>query len=106
VGLLGDLDRCVACGGAVGGARGDAYFSSTEGGLLCGGCEAALTEKYRLDAAAMAGLAALAAAQAGKKVPLPDRQADGVNRMLIYHVQQQLGKPLKTARYALPGGKG
>jgi len=105
-GLLGELDRCVSCGGPVGSAdaRGaaDVYFSSSEGGLVCGGCEPALAEKYRLDGAALAGLAALEAAQAGKKVALPDKQAHGVNRMLVYHVQQQLGRPLKTARYAVP----
>jgi len=106
VGLLGELDRCVACGGSVThpGGRGpsDAYFSSREGGLVCGGCEAALPEKYRLDGATLAGLAALAAARAGKKVSLPDKQAHGVNRMLAYHAAQQLGKPLKTARHAIP----
>jgi len=106
-GLLGALDCCVLCGRAVTApeARGDqgVYFSSTEGGLICGGCEtAALAEKYRLDGATLAGLAVLAAAQAGRKVSLPDRQAHGVNRLLAYHAAQQLGKPLKTARYAIP----
>jgi len=59
-------------------------------------------EKYRLDGATLAGLAALAAARAGKKVSLPDKQANGVNRMLAYHAAHQLGKPLKTARHAIP----
>jgi hypothetical protein len=43
-------------------------------------------------------LAALTAAQAGRTVPLPDKQAHGVNRMLAYNAQQQLGKPLKMAK--------
>jgi DNA repair protein RecO (recombination protein O) len=107
VGLLGDLSRCVACGGPLTRGRGrgsaDVYFSSGEGGLVCGGCEAALSEKFRLDGAALAGVAALAAAEAGKKVALPDKQAHGVNRMLAYHATQQLGKALKAAKYAIPG---
>jgi DNA repair protein RecO (recombination protein O) len=106
VGLLGELKCCAGCGGAVLGRRGhrtaDVHFSSMEGGLICGGCESGLAEKYRLDGAALAGLAALAAAEAGAKVTLPDKQAHGVNRMLAYHVAQQLGRPLRTARYAIP----
>ena len=102
VGLLGDLDKCVVCGGSPAGPPRDAYFSSTEGGLLCGGCESGVAEKYRLDGSTLAGLAALAAAQAGRKVALPDKQAYAICRMLAYHASQQLGKPLKTARYAIP----
>ena len=107
-GLLGQLERCVVCGGqvapAVGARASDAYFSSSQGGLVCGGCESGLTEKFRVDGPTLAGLAALAAAQAGRKVALPDKQAHGANRMLAYHAQQQLGKPLKMARYAIPPG--
>jgi len=106
VGLLGELDRCVSCGRpvAAGGQRTcrDVYFSSGQGGLLCGGCEAAAAEKFRLDGAAMAGLAALAAAEAGRRVKLPDRQADAANRLLAYHAAHQIGRKLRTARYAIP----
>jgi len=118
VGLLGEMHRCVSCGGPVLGASGqgsqghasrldtsraarEACFSSLAGGLLCGGCEAAATEKLRLDAATLAGIAALTAAEAGKKVMLPDKQAKAVARMLAYHVSQQLGRHLKTARYVI-----
>ena len=107
VGLLGELDQCVCCGGSVvdagGGRAVDVHFSATAGGLVCGACEPTLSEKYRLDGAATAGLAALAAAQAGAKVALPDKQANGVNRMLAYHVAHQLGRPLRMARYAFGG---
>ena len=90
--------------GAGGGGRPvDVHFSATAGGLVCGACEPTLSEKYRLDGAATAGLAALAAAQAGAKVALPDKQANGVNRMLAYHVAHQLGRPLRMARYAFGG---
>ncbi len=99
VGLLGELTACVACGRAAGG-RG-AYFSSLQGGLLCDACEGAAAEKYALDGATLAGLAAVAAAEGGARVKLPDKQARGVNRLLAYHVTQQLGKQMKMARHAI-----
>jgi len=106
VGLMGQMDSCVECGQGMGGRAkrpaGRVCFSSQQGGLLCADCEPAFTEKYVLDGPALAGLAALAAAQAKKRVSLPARQADAVNRLLAYHVSHQLGKPLKMARYAIP----
>ena len=105
-GLLGDLTACVVCGGPVrSGQRREAHFSSSLGGLLCGECQATAPDKFRLNGPALAGLAALPAAQAAKrsggKVQLPDAQADAVNRMLAYHVTQLLGKPLKLARHVI-----
>lgn len=107
VGVLGELDRCMECGRAIGGAAGrrggDVCFSSEVGGLVCAACEGALAEKLRLDGATLAGLAALAAAGAGRKVILRDHQAHGVNRMLAYHAAHQIGRPLKMARHVVPG---
>jgi len=102
IGLLGEMDRCVSCGREI---AGDVYFTSSEGGLLCGACEASAVEKFRLAPATLAGLAALAAAEAGKKVALPQKQADAVNRMLAYHITQQLGKELRLTRHVLPRGE-
>lgn len=104
-GLLGDLTRCASCGGAVAGAapagRKEAYFSSRQGGLLCGACEGAAVEKFRVDGPGLAGLAALAAAEGGAKVALPEKQARSVNRLLAYHVREQLGRRLKMERHAI-----
>jgi DNA repair protein RecO len=116
-GLLGDLTACAACGRRVGPSARGAYFSSSEGGLICSTCAAGTAdsagaagpagpvEKLRLDHAALAGLDALAAVAAGRKATLPDSQAHAVNRVLAYHVANQLGKPLKMARYAIEAGK-
>jgi DNA repair protein RecO (recombination protein O) len=113
VGLLGEMKDCVSCGraaagtagGAAAGGRGrgsgEVYFSSIQGGILCGDCEHLAAEKRRLDGSALAGIAALTAAEAGAKVALPDKQAAAVNRLLAYHASQQLGKPLKMARHAI-----
>jgi len=105
VGLMGDLTTCAACGKAVGPNARGAYFSSTEGGLVCSACQGAVTEKTRLTPTALAGLAALTAAAAGQRTPLPDKQAHAINQILNYHTTHQLGKPLKMARYAIPRGK-
>ena len=42
-GVMPRLNTCVGCGNNVG--RGDTYFSSFEGGLLCRDCESARVEK-------------------------------------------------------------
>jgi len=107
-GLLGDLRACAVCGRDVpAGRREVVHFSSRQGGLICRDCEAAVAEKIRLEGAALPGLAALQAARAartsGRKITMPDEQAHAVNRLLAYHIAEQLGKPLKLARYAMPG---
>lgn len=109
-GLLGDLQTCVECGksfsqtGAV--SRRETYFSSALGGLLCRDCEPAATEKLRVEPPALAALAALHATRrakaSGGRISLPDAQANAVNRLLNYHITQQLAKPLKLARHAIP----
>ncbi len=108
VGLLGEMNRCVSCGCRVGegtptGSKPGppVYFCSKLGGLLCGNCEAGEQEKYRVDDAALAGAATLSAAEAGRKVSLPDRQAHSVNRLLAYHITHQLGKRLRMAKHAI-----
>ncbi len=104
-GLLGDLSTCAACGRHIGPAARGMCFSSSEGGLVCSNCAGGVAEKCRLDHAALAGLDALAAVAAGRKTPLPDNHAHAVNRVLAYHVANQLGKPLKMARYAIETGR-
>ncbi len=99
VGLLGELSVCASCGQKVG--MQNVYFSSSLGGLLCRDCEQGATEKYHVSSAALSGLAALAAAEAGKKPTLPPKQADAANILLAYHIQYQLGRRLKTARGAI-----
>ena len=74
------------------------HFSSSLGGLLCETCEGSAVEKYRLDGLALAALAALAAAEAGRRTALPANQAQSVIRLLAYHIGQQTGKPLRMAR--------
>lgn len=105
VGLRGEMTTCVACGRPLDPAearrRRTLHFSSEVGGLVCADCEPAVTEKYRIDADTAAGLAVLQAARRGQRRPFPPEQARAVSRLLAYHVTHQLGKPLKTAKYAI-----
>jgi DNA repair protein RecO (recombination protein O) len=104
-GLLGGLGECVGCGMDVGEMlatqKQAVSFSSLQGGLLCDGCEGGVTEKVRISRNALAGLGALAATESGRRVTLPEAQAQAVNKLLAYHITHQLGKPLKMTRYAL-----
>jgi len=101
VGLLGEMRTCASCGAAVAGRGGSTYFSSRLGGLICRDCEAAQPEKYLLDGTTLAGLAAVCAAEGGTRVALSAKQAQAVNRLLAYHIGQQLGKPPRTAQAAI-----
>lgn len=101
VGLLGDLRNCAACGAAVAGRGGSTYFSSRLGGLLCRDCEASQPEKYLLDGATLSALATLAAAEGGARVALGEKQAQAANRLLAYHIANQLGQLPRTARLAI-----
>ncbi len=106
VGLIGELAACGECGCDLKDfPPNESYFCSERGGLLCRDCELSVVEKFRLDSNTLAGLAALQAAQAGKasgqKAAMSPAQAAGVNRTLAYHITQQLGKQLKTAKYVI-----
>ncbi len=106
VGLLGGLEECTSCGNAIEARGKDVYFSSRQGGMICGACEGAAAERYRLDGPTHSGLAALAALEKGAKVALDDKQAAGVNRLLAYHVTQQLGKTPRMLRHVLGAKRG
>ena len=109
VGLLGGMEACVSCGTPVSElskkrpSRGEICFSSRLGGILCEDCHPAAPEKFQLQPATLGALAALAAAEEGRKVFLPDSQARPVNRLLAYHITHQLGKKLRMAKYVITG---
>lgn len=95
VGLLGEMTACVSCGGRCG-PKG-VYFSSSRGGLLCRTCETPAVEKRLVSPHALAGVAALSAAAAGRRVHLTDTQAEAAIDLLTYHLEYQVGKRLKTS---------
>jgi len=103
-GVLGQLDACVVCGEVTAGKRGRHWFSSSQGGMVCDGCAAGISERVPVDGTTRAALAALSAAAGGQRVALPEPQAVAVGKLLSYHVAYQLGKRLKMARHVFGGG--
>jgi DNA repair protein RecO (recombination protein O) len=98
LGLLGEMTGCVLCGQAIEGDR-EVWFSSREGGLVCPACQIGHGERFRVDLPTQSGLTALGCAEMGQKVSFSEPHARQVNRLLGYHITQQLGKALRT----LPG---
>ncbi len=96
LGLLGSMAGCVLCGQAISTDEGDVRFSSREGGLICSGCRPGHGEQIAVDKATHSGLEALAQAELGQRVPFSEAQARQVNRLLAYHLTQQLGRGLRT----------
>ena len=88
LGFGGQLERCVSCGGAVGGRGG--YFSGSEGGLLCRDCESPVMDKISVGRAGIEFLAGRAGGAVGESCAF---------EMLNYHLREVLGKDLIAARY-------
>jgi len=105
IGLLGNMSACNICGlDLANPVSGKVYFSSTTGGLVCGTCTGQARDRIQLSSDAMAGIAALSDAEAGRKTSLPDKQAHVLNSVLAYHATHLLGKRLRTARYVIKTG--
>jgi DNA repair protein RecO (recombination protein O) len=107
-GMLGDMSECVACGGELSAAGRGGYFSSRQGGMLCDVCEGASVEKLRIDPAARRGLTTMRSVEARRpaggvqgRASLAEGDARAVNRLLEYHLTEQLGRRLRTARYVI-----
>jgi recombinational DNA repair protein (RecF pathway) len=105
LGLLGQMDRCVGCDQPVGPSSRSAGFSSRIGGMLCHACRDQAPDRIAVEAETLQGLEILARAEAGRRSQLPDPIAGKLNRLLAHHVTEQIGKPLKTARYVLGPGR-
>jgi DNA repair protein RecO (recombination protein O) len=95
-GVLGDLDRCVACGEQVGD---DTCFAGRLGGLVCRECGRAEREKTAVDSVVFEGLSILREAESGRRVDMTEAQARAVVGLLDYHVTCQLSRPLKMSAH-------
>ncbi len=96
VGLQPILDYCVNCKTqyAVRSTPHELYFSSLANGLVCRDCEPAFPDKIRLSRTAAACLTSL------KQIPdAPDKTLVEIEKVLIHHFTQLLGRPLKMAKY-------
>ncbi|MCE5327057.1 MAG: DNA repair protein RecO [Planctomycetaceae bacterium] len=107
LGLLGDLRLCQGCQTPLIAAapapkgRQEVFFSSTMGGLICTRCRMTAKEAIAVDAPALAGIAALTASRSTKRPALEEPQARKVNRLLCYHIAQQINHWPKMARHVV-----
>jgi hypothetical protein len=92
------LNYCVNCktryeGRATGH---ELYFSSSANGLICRDCEAAFPDKIALTASAAKCLSDL------KLLPeANERTLNQIEKLLISHFTQTLGRPPKLAKHIL-----
>ncbi len=102
-GNLSDFRGCVACGRpAV--ETGTATFSPSQGGLLCGGCEAVAGDRIKFDARLLRLIRQMIALPRIKGVPqrlprLSRHQTDPLNRLFSQHLEQVLGKRMRLVKY-------
>ena len=103
IGLLGELNTCVSCRTPVMEipANSELYFSSQQGGILCPSCHGISNEKFRITPPCLSAISALLTVTLGQKASLPELPAVEVNKLLGYHITQQLGKPLKMMKHVI-----
>lgn len=102
LGYLAEFDRCIDCGRPP--AEGPtAFFSPTQGGVVCRDCEQFYPERMSLDSRLLRLIQGILRLQRqGGPIRLPHltrHQTDPINRLLLDHVQHTLGKPLSMARW-------
>jgi DNA repair protein RecO (recombination protein O) len=74
------------------------YFSSSANGLICRDCEPSFPDKIRLSKNAAACLTSL------KKIPeVAEETLQGIERVLVRHFTELLGRPPKMAKHILAG---
>jgi DNA repair protein RecO (recombination protein O) len=108
IGLQPILNACANCKtsienrlSAVASAKAEAtsdefYFSSSANGLICKDCEASFPDKIRLTknaANCLANVKLIAEAQ--------EKTLNEIEKLLIYHFTETLGRPPKMAKYIL-----
>ncbi|MBW8001427.1 MAG: DNA repair protein RecO [Planctomycetes bacterium] len=77
-------------------ARCEIYFSSSANGLICRDCEPAFTDKLKLSAASANCLTDF------KKIAdANDKTLKEIEKVLIYHFTETLGRPPKMAKHIL-----
>jgi DNA repair protein RecO (recombination protein O) len=105
IGLQPVLDKCVNCKTSCAppntsderrGTSDETYFSSSANGLICKDCEPAFPDKVKLSAQSAKCLKHL------KLIADADEKTlNEIERVLIYHFTEILGRPPKMAKYFL-----
>jgi len=94
VGLMPVLNACVNCKNNFSVEWPQSYFSSSANGLICRDCEVSFPDKVRLTGNAANCLTNL------KKIAESDEKTlNEVEKVLIYHFTELLGRPPKMAKH-------
>jgi DNA repair protein RecO (recombination protein O) len=94
VGLRPVLNACANCKRPVSDDWGESYFSASAPGLVCRDCEMNYPDKVRLSVQAVSALADV------KRIADADEKTlDEIERVLIRHFTEMLGRRPKTADY-------
>ena len=96
VGLQPILNACVNCKNSFSVDWPESYFSSSANGLICRDCEASFPDKIRLTKPAASCLTHLKLIANASKETINE-----IEKVLIYHFTELLGRPLKMAKYIL-----
>ncbi len=98
IGLMPILNACANCKTqyAVRNTQYDFYFSSSANGLICRDCEASFPDKIRLTKNAVNCLASVKLIAESREETLNE-----IEKVLIHHFTELLGKPPKMAKYIL-----
>lgn len=94
VGLRPVVNQCANCKRPFSRSWREAYFSSAANGLICRDCEMSYPDKLRLTIVAARSWADL------KQIPrLQDKGLDEIERVLIHHFTETLGRRPRMARH-------
>ena len=98
IGLQPILNACVNCKTqyTIRNTQYDIYFSSSANGLICRDCESSFPDKIRLTNSAancLANVKLIAKSQ--------EKALNEIEKILIYHFTEILGRPPKMAKYIL-----
>jgi len=94
IGLRPVVDMCANCKRPFSKTWREVYFSSSANGLICRDCEMSYPDKVRLGSAAAAGLANLR-----QITRLQGRAVEEIERVLIHHFTETLGRRPKMAKH-------
>ena len=96
IGLQPVLKNCVNCKSNFSGRWPEVYFSNSANGFICRDCEESFPDKIRISRAAANALGSLKLIAGSELAVLSE-----IERILIYHFTEILGRPPKMAKYIL-----
>ncbi|MHC4460334.1 MAG: DNA repair protein RecO [Planctomycetota bacterium] len=100
IGLMPILNACVNCKNNFSADWPQSYFSSSANGLICRDCEASFPDKVRLTGNAANCLTNL------KLIAESDEKTlNEIEKVLLYHFTELLGRPPKMAKHILRTSK-